>query len=39
MVRDGPAIRDLYPDYVEEGSVYEFIAHAYLNLGNKPKGD
>lgn len=37
VVRDGPAIRDLYPDYVEEGSVYEFIAHAYLNLGNKPK--
>lgn len=37
VVRDGPAIRDMYPDYVEDNSVYEFIAKAYLNMGNKPK--
>jgi tetratricopeptide (TPR) repeat protein len=30
VIREGLAIRDLYPDYVEAGSVYEFLAGAYL---------
>ncbi len=29
VIKEGLAIRDLYPDYVEAGSVYEFLAHAY----------
>jgi tetratricopeptide (TPR) repeat protein len=29
-------LRDLYPEYVEEGSVYEFLATAYLAKENKP---
>jgi len=31
VIKEGLAIRDLYPDYVESGSVYEFLAHAYLD--------
>jgi tetratricopeptide (TPR) repeat protein len=31
VIKDGLAIRDLYPDYVESGSIYEFLAHAYLD--------
>jgi cellulose synthase operon protein C len=31
VIKEGLAIRDLYPDYVEAGSVYEFLAHAYLD--------
>ena len=27
----------LYPDYVEAGSVYEFLADAYLAKGDKAK--
>jgi tetratricopeptide (TPR) repeat protein len=30
MIREGKEIRGLYPDYVEAGSVYEFLAEAYL---------
>jgi tetratricopeptide (TPR) repeat protein len=30
MIREGTAIRDIYPDYVEAGSVYEKLAEAYL---------
>ena len=30
VIREGGAIRGLYPDYVEAGSVYEFVAEAYL---------
>ena len=36
VIRDAAAIRDLYPDYVEAGSVYEFLAGAYLARKNKP---
>jgi tetratricopeptide (TPR) repeat protein len=36
VIKDGTAIRDLYPDYVEEHSVYEALATAYLAKGNKP---
>jgi cellulose synthase operon protein C len=35
VIRTGLAIRDLYPDYVETGSVYEFLARAYLNKQDK----
>jgi cellulose synthase operon protein C len=30
-IKEGLAIRDFYPDFVETGSVYEFLAHAYLD--------
>jgi len=36
VIKEGTAIRDLYPDYVEAGSVYEFLANAYLEKNNKP---
>jgi cellulose synthase operon protein C len=36
VIREGRAIRDLYPDYVEAASVYEFLADAYLAKGDKP---
>ncbi|MBI3278364.1 MAG: tetratricopeptide repeat protein [Acidobacteria bacterium] len=35
VIREGKAIRDIYPDYVEAGSVYEFLADAYLAKGEK----
>jgi tetratricopeptide (TPR) repeat protein len=35
VVREGLAIRDLYPDYVETGNVYEFLSKAYLAKDNK----
>lgn len=36
VIKEGTSIRDLYPDYVEEHSVYEALAAAYLAKGNKP---
>ena len=36
VIKEGTAIRDLYPDYVEAGSVYEFLANAYIEKGDKP---
>lgn len=35
VIREGNAIRDIYPDYVEAGSVYELLADAYLAKGDK----
>jgi len=35
MIRDASAIRDIYPDYVEAGNVYQFLADAYLAQGDK----
>jgi tetratricopeptide (TPR) repeat protein len=35
VIREGAAIRDFYPDYVEPGSVYELMADAYLAKGDK----
>lgn len=35
VIREGAAIRDLYPDYVEPGNVYEFLADAYLAKQDK----
>jgi tetratricopeptide (TPR) repeat protein len=37
VIREGVRIRDLYPDYVEAASVYEFLADAYLAKGDKEK--
>jgi Flp pilus assembly protein TadD len=36
VIKQGTAIRDLYPDYVESGSVYELLADAYIGKENKP---
>jgi tetratricopeptide (TPR) repeat protein len=35
VIRAGLEIRDIYPDYVEAGSVYEFLSEAYLARGDK----
>jgi cellulose synthase operon protein C len=34
-IKEGTAIRDWYPDYVEEHSVYESLAQAYAAKGDK----
>jgi tetratricopeptide (TPR) repeat protein len=36
VIKQGTAIRDMYPDYVEEHSVYEALAEAHLAMGDKP---
>jgi tetratricopeptide (TPR) repeat protein len=36
VIKEGTAIRDMYPDYVESHSVYEALASAYMAKGNKP---
>jgi tetratricopeptide (TPR) repeat protein len=36
FIREATAVRDLYPDYVEPGSLYELLAEAYLDKGDKP---
>ncbi len=36
VIKDGPAVRDLFPDFVETGSAYELLAGAYVAKGNKP---
>jgi cellulose synthase operon protein C len=30
IIKEGLTIRDLYTDYVEQGSIYEILAHSYL---------
>jgi cellulose synthase operon protein C len=35
VIKIGLQARDLFPDYVEAGSVYEFLAQAYIAKGNK----
>ncbi len=35
VIREGVRIRDLYPDYVDAASVYEFLADAYEAKGDK----
>lgn len=37
VISEGTRIRDLYPDYVEAASVYEFLADAYMAKGEKDK--
>jgi tetratricopeptide (TPR) repeat protein len=36
VIKIGTQARDLFPDYVESGSVYELLAKAYLAKENKP---
>jgi len=36
VIKQGAAIRDWYTDYVEAGSVYEFLAQAYAGKNDKP---
>lgn len=36
VIKLGTKARDLFPDYVEAGSVYEFLAKAYMAKDNKP---
>ena len=36
VIKEGTPLRDMYPDYVEEHSVYEALAKAYLAKGDKP---
>jgi hypothetical protein len=38
VIKEGLALRDLYPDFVEHGSVYELLAEAYLAKGDKKAG-
>ena len=35
MIRDASGIRDSYPDYVEAGNVYQFLADGYVAKGDK----
>jgi tetratricopeptide (TPR) repeat protein len=35
VIKEAQAIRDVYPDYVEAGSAYEFLADAYLAKDDK----
>src|SRR4030095_4267504 len=37
VIREASAIRDVYADYVEAGSAYEFLSDAYLAKGDKGK--
>jgi hypothetical protein len=37
VIKQGLVIRDVFPDYVEPGNVYEFLAKAYLAKNDKPK--
>jgi tetratricopeptide (TPR) repeat protein len=37
VISEGNAIRDIYPDYVEPGNVYDFLAQAYVAKGDKEK--
>ena len=36
VIKEGAAIRDMYPDYVEDHSIYEALARAYVAKGDKP---
>ncbi|MGH9646340.1 MAG: hypothetical protein ACRD4E_05930, partial [Bryobacteraceae bacterium] len=35
VIKRGTEIRDIYPDFVETGNVYEFLAQAYLAKNDK----
>jgi tetratricopeptide (TPR) repeat protein len=35
VIKEGNAIRDFYPDYVEDHSIYELLAQAYDEKGDK----
>ena len=35
VIKEGTAIRDFYPDYVEDHSIYELLAQAYTAKDDK----
>jgi tetratricopeptide (TPR) repeat protein len=35
LIRDASAIRDIYPDFVEQGNLYQILADAYVDKGDK----
>jgi tetratricopeptide (TPR) repeat protein len=35
VIKEGSSLRDQYPDYVEDHSVYEILAEAYIATGDK----
>ena len=35
MIRDASAIRDIYPDFVEDGNLYQLLADAYVDKRDK----
>ncbi|MFB3778115.1 MAG: tetratricopeptide repeat protein [Bryobacteraceae bacterium] len=35
LIREAPAVRDLYPEFVESGNLYEVLADAFLAKGDK----
>jgi len=37
VIKEGNAIRDMYPEYVETGSAYELLADAYEKRGDEAK--
>ena len=37
VIKEATEARDWYPDYVEQGSAYEFLAEAYAAKNDKPK--
>jgi tetratricopeptide (TPR) repeat protein len=37
VIKEGEAIRDFYPEYVEMGNVYSFLSQAWLGKGDKAK--
>lgn len=37
VIQRGAAIRDVYPDFVETGNVYEFLKNAYLAKNDKAR--
>ena len=39
VIKIGSKARDLFPDYVEAGSVYEFLAKAYAAKNDKPAAE
>jgi cellulose synthase operon protein C len=35
VIKDGPAVIQLYPEYIYDANAYEFLAQAYIAKGNK----
>jgi tetratricopeptide (TPR) repeat protein len=36
VLKEGPAVIKLYPEYVEDANAYQFLAEAQMNKGDKP---
>lgn len=39
VLRDGPAVIQIYPEYIYDANAYEFVAQADLAKGNKPDAE